>query len=166
MFIAKIIFISPKYLFWGYSKWQQIKQSTVGLNRGLSWNIWWIRSANHVKFPEVLCVQKSMFQLRYVYKWTEHKFDTMNLTLHEMETHGLSSKEKVANKGGHADSHLGHERTHHYWFPWKGATVNGTSYCQNSFYLLNDPHICWRHLICLLKTFNLFESFYGTFSTF
>ena len=32
-------------------------QSAVGLNRGLSWNFWWLRSANYVKFTEerVMC---------------------------------------------------------------------------------------------------------------
>ena len=39
-------------LFWGYSKWGQIKQNAPGLNRGLSSNFWWLRSANHVKFTE------------------------------------------------------------------------------------------------------------------
>ena len=37
LFYSKIISISQKYLFWGYSKWQQIKQSAPGLNQGLSW---------------------------------------------------------------------------------------------------------------------------------
>ena len=34
-FTVKIILISQKYLFWGYSKWQQIKQSAPGLNKSL-----------------------------------------------------------------------------------------------------------------------------------
>ena len=42
-------------------------------------------------------------------------------SVHEVETHRLSGKEKVlgavVSKEGHADSLLGHERTHHYWFP-------------------------------------------------
>ena len=45
----KIILITWKYLFWGYSKWWQINQRTLGLNRGLSSNVWWLRSANHIK---------------------------------------------------------------------------------------------------------------------
>ena len=53
-------------------------------------------------------------------------------TVHGMETDG---KEKVlsavVSKDGHAYSLLGHERTHHYWFPLKGATVNSASYCQS-----------------------------------
>ena len=59
-FIAIIILISQKYLFWGYFKWGQIKQSSTGLNRGLSSNYWWLRSVNHVKFTEecILCIEK------------------------------------------------------------------------------------------------------------
>ena len=37
-FITKIILISQKYLFWDFSKWQQIKQTAPGLNKGLSSN--------------------------------------------------------------------------------------------------------------------------------
>ena len=40
-----------------------------------------------------------------------------------MEMNWLSSKEKVLgaalSKESYADSLLGHERTHHYWFSWK-----------------------------------------------
>ena len=40
---------------------------------------------------------------------------------------------------------LVHERTHRYWFSWKGASVNRVPDCQflqqNLSYLLNDPHI-------------------------
>ena len=39
-FIAKMILISLKYLFRGYSNGWQIKQITLGLNSGLSSNIW------------------------------------------------------------------------------------------------------------------------------
>ena len=39
---------------------------------------------------------------------------------HRVETHLLSGEEKVLgtviSKEGHADSHLRHERAHHYWF--------------------------------------------------
>ena len=43
---------------------------------------------------------------------------------HRVETHRFSLKEKipgpVVSKEGHtADSLMGPERTHHYWFPWK-----------------------------------------------
>ena len=40
-----------------------------------------------------------------------------------METYWLSCKEKILgtvdSKEGHAESVLGYERTHYYWFPWK-----------------------------------------------
>ena len=69
-------------------------------------------------------------------------------TVYGVETHWLSNKEKVigaaVNKDD-IDSLRAHERTHHYWFPWKNATVNSASYCQqlrqNSLYLLNDLRI-------------------------
>ena len=44
-------------------------------------------------------------------------------TVHEVETHRLPSKEQVpgiaVSKEGHAVYILGHEKSHHYWFPWK-----------------------------------------------
>ena len=50
-------------------------------------------------------------------------WDWMEKTVHRVETHWLSSKEKVlgavVSKEGHADSVLGHEKTHHYWFTCK-----------------------------------------------
>ena len=70
-------------------------------------------------------------------------------TIHGVETHWLSRKEKVPgvalSKEGQADCPLEHERTHNYSFCWKGATENSTSYGkllrQYPPYLLNDPHI-------------------------
>ena len=54
-------------------------------------------------------------------------------TVDKVKTHWLFSKEKildtVISKEGHADSLLEQERTHHYWFLWKSATVNSASYC-------------------------------------
>ena len=57
-FIAKIILILQKYLFCGYSKWQQI--GVILAWTGLSSNFWWVRSANHGKFTEecVMCTEK------------------------------------------------------------------------------------------------------------
>ena len=55
-------------------------------------------------------------------------------TVHGVEIHILSGKEKVlgnaVSKEDHASSVLGSERTHDYLFPWKGATVKSASYCQ------------------------------------
>ena len=46
-------------------------------------------------------------------------------TVHGVVTHWLSGKEQVLNaavsKEGLADSLLGHERIHHYWFPWRSC---------------------------------------------
>ena len=51
------------------------------------------------------------------------QWDSVKKSVHVQETHWLSSKEKVAgvvvSKGGHANSVLGNERTHHNWNPWK-----------------------------------------------
>ena len=65
---------------------------------------------------------------------------------HEVETHWLSSKEKVqgaaVSKEDHAESVLGPNSIA---FLEKGATVDSASYHQlfrhNSSYLLNDSHI-------------------------
>ena len=51
-FQPKIILMFEKYLFSGYSKWQQIKHNDPGLNRGLSLKFWWLRSVKHVKFTK------------------------------------------------------------------------------------------------------------------
>ena len=44
-------------------------------------------------------------------------------TVHRMDTHWLSSTEKVpgaaVSNEGHADSLLGHWRPYNYWFHWK-----------------------------------------------
>ena len=49
--------------------------------------------------------------------------DWVEKTIHGVGTQWLSTKEKVpgevVNKKGHADSVLGNEKTHHYWFPFK-----------------------------------------------
>ena len=57
---AKIILISQTYLFWCYSKWQQIKENAPGLNKGLSSNFCWLWNTNHVKSIKecVLCMKK------------------------------------------------------------------------------------------------------------
>ena len=52
-FIGKITLILEENSFWSYSKWQ-IKESAPTLNRGLSSDFWWLRSANHVKFTECM----------------------------------------------------------------------------------------------------------------
>ena len=62
----------------------------------------------------------------HVYRWAKNGFATTCLSQkknRKEETYWLSGKEKVpcavVSKGGDADSHLGHEKNHHYRFPWK-----------------------------------------------
>ena len=54
-FVAKIILITQKYLFGGYSKWLKLNHTASLLNRGLSFQIWYPRNANHVKFTVEMC---------------------------------------------------------------------------------------------------------------
>ena len=56
----KLFNLSNIYFFWGYSKWWLIKQSSPGLNRDLSWNLCWLRSAIYVQFTAecVICIEK------------------------------------------------------------------------------------------------------------
>ena len=50
-------------------------------------------------------------------------------TVHEVETHWLSSKEMVlaraVSQEGNVEGVLGHEKTHYYWFPWKRCNSFG-----------------------------------------
>ena len=49
-------------------------------------------------------------------------WDWIGKTVHGVETHWFSNREvlgEVVSKEGHADCLQGHERTLHYWFPWK-----------------------------------------------
>ena len=103
-------------------------QIATGLNRSLSSNFGWLRSANHVKCTEecVMCTGKHVL-VKKIFT-NEQNMDLPLLlwvkkTVHVDEIHWLSGKEKVlgavSNKEGDADSLLGHKWTHHYWFPWK-----------------------------------------------
>ena len=75
-----------------------------------------------------------------VYKSAKHQFITRSMckkkkiTVYGVETDWLSIKEKVPgavfSKGSQADGFLGHERTHHQWFPWKKCN------CKHCFLLL------------------------------
>ena len=80
-------------------------------------------------FPQRICVEK---------------------TVHGVEMHWLSDKEKVpgvaVSKEGHVDSLLGHEETHHCWSPWKKCK------CKEYFLLLTPLakftlFIKWPNLI-------------------
>ena len=54
--------------------------------------------------------------------------DKFKKTIHKVETHRLSGKEKVldtaVSKEGHAHSILGHKRTNEYSFHWKMCNCN------------------------------------------
>ena len=120
-FIAKFILIPSKYLFWHYSKWWGTKLSAPSLNRSLSRNFWWLKSANHVKFPDeyVMCMKKNVLVKNMFTNglnmclpfWTGIK-----KTVHGVETHWFSCKVKVpctaVSKESHPDSFLAHESTH------------------------------------------------------
>ena len=72
-YVAKIILISQIYLFFGYSKWQQIKQSAPALNRDLSSNFWQPRSPNYMKFTkECVISSEKHILVKNVYKSVKH----------------------------------------------------------------------------------------------
>ena len=125
-FKARVNLIPQKYSFCDHSICRQIKQSTLGLNRGLSSHFGWSRSANHVKFTEecvIYTVKSVLVKIMFL--------DLLNMGFAlrasvekitcGVETHWISGKENVpgavVSKEGNADGLLGHERTHHYWFP-------------------------------------------------
>ena len=76
-----VIGLSQKYLFSVYLKWSQAKKSTPGLNRGLSSNFWWLRSANHVKFMGgwVMYMEKHVLVKKNVCKCAKHGFALMGI---------------------------------------------------------------------------------------
>ena len=107
-------------MFWSYSN------NTQGLNRSVikcliaeNFKPWKIYRRVCDMFREA-CFSQKMFPNELnmglpLYDWVKK-------TLHRMETHWLSDKEKVPGaitSKGHADCLLGHERTHHNWFSWK-----------------------------------------------
>ena len=55
-------------------------QNAQSLNRGLSSNFWWLRSANHVKCTEegVMCTEKNIL-VKNVYKWAKYGFATASV---------------------------------------------------------------------------------------
>ena len=155
-FIVKIILILQKYLFWGYSERQTIKQSTPASNRGLSSNVWWLRDTNQVKFTKE-CV---MFREKYVllkrcfthglnislspWAWVEK-------TVHGVETCWHTGKEKFQMKRSVKKDMLTMIRDTKGLITInileKDVIVNNASYCQvlrqNSSYLLNKPCRIW-----------------------
>ena len=82
-------------MFWGNSKWQQTKQSAPGKNRGL---LWWLRSANHVKFTfrRMLDVYgEACFSLKYLSNGLNFglpQLARIEKTVHRIEIHSLVKK--------------------------------------------------------------------------
>ena len=156
-FIANVILNSQKYLLWRYSKWRKIKQNALGLNRGLSWNSWLLRSANNVKIIEeyVMCSEKNVLVKKMFTNGLNMSLllqARVEKTVYWLETHWISGKEKVlgvaVSKTSHADSVLGYERTHDYKFLVKkkrDATVLTitNSLGEYSLYVLYVPRILY-----------------------
>ena len=144
---------------WGYSKWWQIKQSPPGLNRGLSSNFWWLRSAHHEKFTEE-CVMHTEKHVLVKRMFTNEQnmglpqLTWVEKTVHWMETHRPSNKEKVwimlivfwNMKGPIIIDFLE-----------KASIVNRVYYYhilrQNLPYLLNDLH---THILGWVWSFTIF----------
>ena len=77
----KIIYSCQKYLFWGYSKWQKIKQNAPCFNSDRSLIFCHLRSSNHVKLTEecVLCTKEHVLannglKLARLFKEGENSF--------------------------------------------------------------------------------------------
>ena len=87
-----------------------VNQSAPGLNRGLSSNLWCLRSTNHVKFLQknVMYTQEPVL-VKNVYKWAWRAFVATGLSRKDSswrETHQLPGKVKVpgaAASKGHTD---------------------------------------------------------------
>ena len=60
--LSEKLFWSYKNIRWGHSKWRQINQNALILNRGLSSKFCWLRIANHVKFTDeyIMCTEKQV----------------------------------------------------------------------------------------------------------
>ena len=82
--LFRIVF-SQKLLFWGYSKWQQIKQNASGLNKSLPLHFWRLRIANYIKFTEECVMYTEKHVLVKQYFWVER-------TYHRVETQCLVKK--------------------------------------------------------------------------
>ena len=121
------ILISQKYLFWGYSKWCQIKQSASGPNSGLSSNLLVAKKYKPYEIYRRMCdayretcFNPKIFPTGLAIDWTLRAW--IIKTVNWVETQWLFDKENiprvVVSKEVHADSVLGNERTHWYWFSW------------------------------------------------
>ena len=72
-----------------------------------------------------VCVWRSRFQSKNLYKWVKHGFAIKSLSWKESPWSGntLSGKEKVLGATVSGESHVdniqGNEKAHHYWFSLK-----------------------------------------------
>ena len=101
-----------------------ISNSAPISNRDVSSNFKW--KSCEIYEEDVMCIKKHVLIKRMFTNWLNMglpRWAWVEKTVHRVETHWLSSKEKVldtaVSKEGHADSILWHERTHHYCFSWK-----------------------------------------------
>ena len=79
--------------------------------------------------------------------------------VHGVKIHWLFNIEKVpgavVSKEGHAESILGHEKTHHYWFSWKRCNYN-------QWFIFPTPHVKftlfieWPYYLCVYEWVNIF----------
>ena len=145
-FIATKILIS-KYLFGDYFKWPQIKRTAVGLNRGRSFNLWW------VVYVEAYISQQN------IWKWVKHGFSTrvwVERIVHAVEKHWLTGKENVPR----ASFSLKVLLIYFWVMKWliiidfleKGATINSIFSCKHlrekfTFVIAWPPNMyvwdCW-----------------------
>ena len=79
----------------------KIAANQTGLNRGLSSNFWWLRSANHLKFTEecVMCMEKHVFVKKIFTNELNMNFATMCLNWKDSQwkewKHTLKKKFRV-----------------------------------------------------------------------
>ena len=133
-FIAKFISIFQNYVLKLFK--MVANQIASGLNKVLSWNFWWLRSANSVKFTEEcgMCIEKHVLvNKKNVYKWAKHEVCHYESELKRLFIDSLVKKKFQAHwSEDHGESYLGHKRTDHYWFLCKRC------YCKQ-FFLLPTP---------------------------
>ena len=82
-------------------------------------------------------------EVKNIYKWSKHRFATMSLIFHGVETHWLSGKKKFLVQLSVKKVMLRHKKPVTFDFCEEDVTVYIVSYCQllmkNSPYLLNHP---------------------------
>ena len=74
----------------------KVNHSAPGLNRVLSSNFWWLKSAKHVKFTEecVICTEKHVLVKENIYKWVKLFKEGLN-NIQDEDRPGRSTKEST-----------------------------------------------------------------------